>query len=333
MSSPLVPEAPRFWSFASSRAVQVFAGVTILALIVAAVLGADGFPFDRPAVGTTDRVQNLIGQIVNAVFGLVVIAVAFWVTRKRVAVDFDTRTPEKAIAKREAIWLLVYGTAVLFVGGLFGIGMHLHGAVFGPTRDVMASEAYVWAGYNLLFFAVIPYLAFRSRGYDRRAMCLRSENLGNDTLLIVVVLVLESVGELATFPGLFSLSASQLLIGMPVTFLLHLLGTGIPVMIFVYALLFPRYLKATGSGASAVVFGALTYAWLHIFEYWTTYDSVTNGFLSIIFVFLQFAFPGLVKSFLTWRTGNAWVHLWAYHAIAPHVTVDTPHIVRIFGIR
>ncbi len=197
----------------------------------------------------------------------------------------------------------------------------------------MPREVYVWAGYNFLLFAVIPYLVFRRRGYDHRAMCLRSENLRNDTILIIVVLVLESVGELATFPGLFSLSAGQLVIGMPVTFLLHLLGTGIPAMIFVYALLFPRYMKATGSAASAVVFGALTYAWLHIFEYWTMYDSLTNGVLSLIFVFLQFSFPGLIKSVLTLRTGNAWVHLWAYHAIAPHVTVDTPHIVRIFGIR
>ncbi len=60
---------------------------------------------------------------------------------------------------------------------------------------------------------------------------------------------------------------------------------------------------------------------------------MTNGILTLIFVFLQFSFPGLIKSFLTSRTGNAWVHLWAYHAIAPHVTVDTPHIVRVFGIK
>jgi hypothetical protein len=121
---------------------------------------------------------------------------------------------------------------------------------------------------------VIPYLVFRRRGYDNRAMCLKSENLKNDTILIIAVLVFEGIVELATFPDLFSLSASQLFIGMPVTLILHLLGTGIPVMIFVYAILFPRYMKLTGSPASAVVFGALTYAWLHIFEYWTEYDSL-----------------------------------------------------------
>jgi len=77
----------------------------------------------------------------------------------------------------------------------------------------------------------------------------------------------------------------------------------------------------------------LTYAYLHMFEYWPIYDSLTNGALTIIFLLLQFAFPGLVKSFLTLRTGSAWVHLWAYHAVAPHVTVGTPHIIRVFGIR
>jgi hypothetical protein len=26
------------------------------------------------------------------------------------------------------------------------------------------------------------------------------------------------------------------------------------------------------------------------------------------------------------------VHVWAYHAIAPHVLIDTPEIVHVFGI-
>ena len=40
----------------------------------------------------------------------------------------------------------------------------------------------------------------------------------------------------------------------------------------------------------------------------------------------------MVKSALTVRTGNAWVHVWAYHAIAPHVWLDTPVIVDALGI-
>jgi hypothetical protein len=43
--------------------------------------------------------------------------------------------------------------------------------------------------------------------------------------------------------------------------------------------------------------------------------------------------PGVMKSFLTMRTGNAWVHMWGFHAISPHVTVDTRLTVDDFGIK
>ena len=54
--------------------------------------------------------------------------------------------------------------------------------------------------------------------------------------------------------------------------------------------------------------------------------------MSLIFVFLGYTGPGMVKSLITLRTGNAWVHTIAYHVVAPHVIVDTPLVVRGFGI-
>ena len=72
---------------------------------------------------------------------------------------------------------------------------------------------------------------------------------------------------------------------------------------------------------------------IHFFESWTAYDSLTNGVLSVIFLMFQYFGPRIIKSVLTLRTGNAWVHVWAYHAIAPHVTVDTPNLVNVFGLR
>src|SRR5215217_2523019 len=77
----------------------------------------------------------------------------------------------------------------------------------------------------------------------------------------------------------------------------------------------------------------VTYATIHLLDSWTTYDTVTNGTLSVIFLMFQYFGPGMIKSVLTLRTGNAWVHLWAYHVIDPHVTVDTPNIVNVFKLR
>ena len=48
---------------------------------------------------------------------------------------------------------------------------------------------------------------------------------------------------------------------------------------------------------------------------------------------MQYFGPGMIKTFLTLRTGNAWVHVWAYRAFAPHVIFDTPLISKIFQIR
>ena len=89
-------------------------------------------------------------------------------------------------------------------------------------------------------------------------------------------------------------------------------------------MLVPRYRKLTGSTAATVVLGGLTYAALHLTEYWTRYDTVSHAALSVIFIFLFYGGPDLVKAYLTLWAGNAWVHLWGWHAIAPHVTIGEP---------
>ena len=91
--------------------------------------------------------------------------------------------------------------------------------------------------------------------------------------------------------------------------------------------------QSTSPITKATVFlGGLTYAVMHLVAGGSAFNSPRDTALSLIFVFLGYTGPEMVKSLITLRTGNAWVHTIAYHVVAPHVIVDTPLVVRGFGI-
>lgn len=331
-SSPAKP----WWK---ERSLYIALLLWIVAMAAIFPLSHGVLPFNRPRLAGMSFGVNVLLLVLQPLYPIFLIAVTYLLTRRRAAPDIAARAPARGLAARETVLLWIYGAAVLglgqFVGHrLFGegIGLHLNGALFGATRMQSPGEVWFWAGYNFVLYALIPYFVFRARGYSRDALNLKSTNLRNDALVVVVVLGLESAVELGA-SGIFKLTGHQMALGAMLSFVVHLLGTGLPVMIFIYAILFPRYMKLTGSAVTTVLLGALSYAALHIFEYWTVYDSVSHAALSVLFVVLTFIGPGLIKSYLTLRTGNAWVHLWAYHAIAPHVTVDTPTIVKFLRIR
>jgi hypothetical protein len=268
--------------------------------------------------------------LVVLMFGLVML-----LTRKRPVPDLAERAPESSIARRETLAMWAYVAVVMVAGRLIGqhlfgegIGMHLNGSLVGATRVQSPTEVYTWAAYNGILLALIPYLVFRMRGYSNQQLSLKSANLKSDLLVIIVVLAF-SVGIDMMGPNIFQLTRHQQLVGGLMSFWFHLFGTDLPIMIVI---LMPRYFKLF-SPMTAYLLGAVSYPTIHIFESGTRYDSITAAAMSLTFVYLLFIPAGLMKSFLTWRTGNAWVHVWAYHAISPHVTVDTRLIVSDFGIK
>jgi hypothetical protein len=286
--------------------------------------------------------QTPLAQVMDSWLALVFLVLecglVFFLARRCPWPDLAQRAPQRSIALHETVALWVYAAIVLLAGrwlGLdtfgAGIAMHLNGSLVGATRVQSPHEVYLWSAYNFTFFALVPYIVFRMRGYSRQQLNLRSANWKNDTLVILVVLAIGCLTDL-TGPNIFQLTPHQRIVGGLLSFVVHLFLTDLPVMILIYAILLPRYARLV-SPATAFLLGAASYPAIHIFETFTRYDSPYHSLISVIFVFLFFLPAGVMKSFLTMRTGNAWVHMWGFHAISPHVTVDTRLIVHDFNIR
>ena len=306
-----------------------------VAILLWLLLSGVGLLFSRHTPSYRGLVTGSSEYLVLVVlmFGLVVL-----LTRKRPVIGLAQRAPESSIARREMLAMWAYVALVMVAGRLIGqhllgegIALHLNGSLVGATRVQSPIEVYTWAAYNGILLALIPYVVFRMRGYSNEQLNLKSANLKSDLLVIIVVLAF-SIGMDMIGPNIFQLSRHQQLVGGLMSFWLHMFGTDLPIMIVIYSILMPRYFKLF-SPMTAYLLGAVSYPTIHIFESGTRYDSMGAAAMSLTFVYLLFIPAGLMKSFLTWRTGNAWVHVWAYHAISPHVTVDTRLIVNDFGIK
>jgi hypothetical protein len=287
----------------------------------------------------TNPVAQVISSSIALVFLVLEVGLVSLITRRRPWPDLAERAPERGVALRETVFLWIYGGMVLLAGRFIGIhyfgeaiAMHLNGSLVGATRVQSPNEVYTWAAYNGILLGLIPYAAFRLRGYSNQQLNLKSSNLRSDVIVILVVLAIGCFMDLTLGTSFTKLTHHQQIVGGLLTFVVHMFGTDMPIMIFIYSILVPRYARLV-SPVTAFLLGAASYPAMHVFESWTRYDTLSHSVLSVIVVFLFFFPPGVMKSFLTIRTGNAWVHMWGFHAISPHVTVDTRLIVRDFDIR
>jgi hypothetical protein len=343
-SPPARAAPPQAWgpvlrAIVHHRGVQTTAALWVAGYLIVLSLAHGSLPFVRPAVARFPFAVQMAAPTIGLIEIAVLMGLVFWLTRRRVIPDLAARAPERREALRETILVLVYAAVGQVGGWIVGpalgyraFSFHIAGTVFGHPVTPRPGEIWIWALYNFLVFAVAPYAYFRRR-YSATALNLRSSDRWNDALVIGAGLVVESGFELALFDqNIFKLSVHQALLGAPLSFAIFFIGTVLPTMVLIYAILVPRYLKLTGSAISVVLLGGLTYAAMHVVEGWSAFDSPRDIALSLMFVLFQYFGPGMMKTVLTLRTGNAWVHALSYHAVAPHVIVDAPLVVKVFGI-
>lgn len=327
-------------SLIRNRAVQITAAIWILGTLLAAALTSESPPFDRPALADESTLEQITGSWIQLAWTFLLIVVVIWLTRNpasRQAAAEDL--PAAKIARRETTWVIGYGIAAqlggLLLGRLMGveaISFHLPGTLFGTHDAPTIAQTLTWAGYNFVMYAVLPLLYFRRR-YSAKQLNLVSRDRVRDLRVIVVVLLLETAFQLAVLGvRLLHLHGGELLIGAPLTFVLYFLAAVLPTMVFVQCILVPRYLAITGSPVTTAILGGVTYAMLHFFSGWANFESPKSAVLSVIFLFGTYFGPGVVKAVLTLRTGNAWVHVWAYHALAPHTLHDSGLIAKVFKL-
>lgn len=209
-------------------------------------------------------VAQVIGGWLALIFLVLECDLVLLLTRRRLWPDLSLRAPQRSITLRETISLSIYAAIVLLAGQWLGfhtfgsgIAIHLNGSLVGATRVQSPQEVYLWTAYNFTLFAALPYVVFRMRGYSREQPNLRSANWKNDALVILVVLVIGCLMDL-TGPNLFQLTAHQHLVGGLLSLVVHLFLTDLPVMIFIYAILLPRYARLV-SPATAFLLGAASY--------------------------------------------------------------------------
>ena len=237
------------------RQVLIAAGLWALGTLAIFVLSQGTLPFHLKLFAT--RSTSFSGPIIATEGSLFValglIALTYLVTIRRVAPDLAARAPAVPVARAETLGMLGYAVVAQIIGAFLGhmvsdyaISLHMPGTLYGLSGPYTPRAALVWASYNFIVYAVLPFAYFRWRGYTLEQLNLRSNNLRADLVLIVIILVVESAVELLSVSSaIFSLSSRQLLLGAALTFVLNLFGTVLPIMIFIYCILLPRYLKLT----------------------------------------------------------------------------------------
>lgn len=183
-------------------------------------------------------------------------------------------------ARMETAGLLAWMALVVAVGSLFDIRTHI--AFVGLSEGAQsiwdgedARSTLLWAAYNFLALAVLPFLFFRYHlGYNAASMLLRFPRPAVWGPYFLVIGVLGFV--FAITPAFTQIPWTAQL----ATLLLFTVGSFLPIMIVTQSLLTPRLATLAGSWVTGAVVSAVAYGALNITEailVWGSPQQITRS--------------------------------------------------------
>ena len=311
-------------NLARNRSAQITLLIAVMGLIIYAV----GAP-QIPALAD-DVSANLANEYAQMPLSIILVGIVYLMTRRRPLIDFAARSPARNVALMEVIGLIIYGVVAIFSLAAFGITYHPPdvfelGVGFNGTRLTL------WAMVNFVVYGAIPYLFFRWRGSSNVDLGLAGNNWRRDVWLIVVIGGVDLILALQ-FTGFLSLTPSQMVTAVPLAFILYTLGAGIPVVIMVQAIFTPRILRLTNSTITTTIFVAFAYAFFSASDAGIAFESAGHAFYALLYAIVHNIGPGLIKAILTVRTGNSWLHMFAYHVLSFHAFADAVTVAFVFGL-
>ena len=133
-----------------------------------------------------DKGTPFLGQVFtfegSLVLALVIIGVAYLVTRHRPVPDLAARAPAVAVARVETLAMVGYAIVAQIAGVVLGlsvsayaISLHMPGTLYGLSGPYTPQAAIIWTIYNFVVYALLPFAYFRWRGYSLEQLNLALE--------------------------------------------------------------------------------------------------------------------------------------------------------------
>lgn len=226
----------------------------------------------------------------------------------------------------ELVASLVYFLAMLIAARWLGLRTHI--ASIGLTeatmhvwREQTVGSILAWTAYFAVSCVLIPLVVLRLRGYGRSTMLLGFPH-GARWIVYCIAAAVISLGAF-TSSAFFQLPPAAHLLAIVV----FSLGTFLPVMVLIQAVIVPRLALVTGSWISAAVLGGFIYGLYHSGEFFMDWSADTLLLSSSWF--MQFSFFGVMKALTTLRTRSAWIHIFNTHM--PHLA-EAPALAEAFGL-